>query len=59
MTSDSFGFQGSFSKTWYLEEVLVSIYSMIDRFVGDAVWVCLSHFNVLFCSVVLGCRYTP
>ena len=29
--------------------------SMIDCFLGDAFWVL---FGVLFCSVVLGCRYT-
>ena len=34
-------------------------YSMIDRFFLDAFWFCPARLGVLFCSVVLGCRYTP
>ena len=30
---------------------------MIDRFLGDAFF-CPASFGVLFCSLVLGCRYT-
>ena len=32
---------------------------MIDNFFRDAFWVCPARFGVLFCSVMLGCRYTP
>ena len=31
--------------------------SMTDRFLGDAFGVLSCRFGVLFCSVVLGCRY--
>ena len=34
-------------------------YSMIDCFCWDAFVLFLLRFGVLFCSVVLGCRYTP
>ena len=48
-TSQSFLSRGSFSE-----------YSMIDCFSGDAFSrVCPARFRVLFCSVVLGCRYSP
>ena len=33
--------------------------SIIDRFLGDSFGFCPARFGVLFCSVVLGCRYTP
>ena len=45
-------FQSSFSTAWYLEEVL-------DRFLEDALVICLACFGVLFCRLVLCCRYTP
>ena len=31
---------------------------MVDLFLGDAFGVCPARFGVLFCCVVLGCRYT-
>ena len=34
-------------------------YSMIDCFLGDALGVLSCRFGVLFCSLVLGFRYTP
>ena len=52
------GFQSSLLKCWYLEEVLASISELIapwEMFSG----VCPASFGVLFCRVVLGCRYTP
>ena len=33
--------------------------SMIDRFLGMLSGFCPASFGVLFCSMVLGCRYTP
>ena len=54
----SLAFHRSFSRTWFLEEVLASIpwqiasSEMVSGFYP-------ARFVVLFCSVVLGCRYTP
>ena len=34
-------------------------HELIDHFLGDAFRVCPASFRVPFCSLVLGCRYTP
>ena len=38
---------------------LVILIKFIDRFLGDAFGFCSARSGVLFCSLVLGCRYTP
>ena len=55
--ASSLGFQSSFSKAWYLEEIPASIscytasWEMLSGF-------CPASFGVLFSSVVHGSRYT-
>ena len=52
---------------WFLEQLLKDLVSwgshgecsMIDRFWEMLSGFCPARFGVLFCSVVLGCRYTP
>ena len=52
-----FRFQSSFSKTWYLEEVLGTpcYCSLLELFSGF----CPARLGVLLCSVVLGCSIEP